>query len=160
MSIKKYTTNYLANNNLPIHVPYLITCHTHRHVLELLSKQTQVNFVMISNKDNDCFVIIYLLRYKGCVYITILPVGTSKLVRNSREFAITVFVLILVFSYHFEGFLPGNRNYFAISMNSYYACSLYSCFTVVLFNHFSNSTHKLLMIGGGVLLILGHLVKG
>ena len=48
--------------------------------------------------------------------------GTSKLVRNSREFAITVlvFVLTLIFSYHFEGILPGNRNYFAISMNSYY----------------------------------------
>ena len=55
--------------------------------------------------------------------MTILLVGTSKLVRNSRVFAITVFVVTLIFSYHFEGFLPGNRNYFAISMNSYYACS-------------------------------------
>ena len=65
----------------------------------------------------------YLLRYKGCVYITILLVGTSKLVRYTREFAITVFVLTLIFSYHFEGFLQGNQNYFAISINSYYACS-------------------------------------
>ena len=40
--------------------------------------------------------------------ITILLVGTSELVRNSRKFAITVFVLTLVISYHFEGFLPGN----------------------------------------------------
>ena len=64
--------------------------------------------------------------------------GTSKLVRNSREFAITVFVLTLIFSYHFEGFLPGNQNYFAISMNSYYACSQYSCFTVSTVTVFEN----------------------
>ena len=37
--------------------------------------------------------------------------GTSKLVHNSREFAITVLVLTLTFSYHFEGFLRGNGNY-------------------------------------------------
>ena len=64
--------------------------------------------------------LFYPLRYKGCVCITIILVGTSKLVRYSREFALTVFVLSLIFSYHFEGFLPGNRNYFAISMNSHY----------------------------------------
>ena len=51
--------------------------------------------------------LLILLRYKGCVYITILLVGTSKLVRNSREFAITVFVITLIFSYHFEGFCRG-----------------------------------------------------
>ena len=105
--LTSYTTHYFANNNLTIHVSYQITCHTHRYVLELLSKQTRVEFVMIGNKGIDCSVIAYLLCYKGCVYITILLVRTSKLVRNSREFAITVFVLTLIYSYHFEGFLQG-----------------------------------------------------
>ena len=64
----------------------------------------------------DCLVSVYLLRYKGSVYITILLVGTLKGVRNSREFAITVFDLTLIFSYHFKGNLPGIPNNFAISM--------------------------------------------
>ena len=42
-------------------------------------------------------MIVYVLRYKGCVYITIILVGTSQLVRYSREFAITVFVLTIIF---------------------------------------------------------------
>ena len=53
-------------------------------------------------------VVVYLLRYKGCVfYITILLVETSKLVRNSREFAITVFVLTLIFLIILKGFCRG-----------------------------------------------------
>ena len=93
----RISTNYFTNNNFPIHVSYLITCNSHRHVLELLSKQIWVNFVIIGNKGNGCLVIVYLLRYKGCVYISIILVGTSKLVLYSREFAITVFVLSLIF---------------------------------------------------------------
>ena len=38
-----YITNYVANNNFPLHVSYLITCNTHQYV------QIWVNFVMISN---------------------------------------------------------------------------------------------------------------
>ena len=70
-------------------------------------------------------VFVYLLHYKGCVHIRILFVGISKskLVCNSREFAITEFVLTLIFLIILRVFFAGNRNYFAISMNSYYACS-------------------------------------
>ena len=105
-----HTTNYFTNNNLPIHVSYLITCNTHQHVLaiELSSKQIWVNFVIIGNQGNDhCLVIVYLLRYKGCVYITILLVGTSKLVRYSLEFTITVFVLTPHFFLSFRRVFAG-----------------------------------------------------
>ena len=63
---------------------------------------------MIGKLGNDCFVGVYLLRYKGKVYIAILFVGTSECVRNSREFAITVFVLTLIFSYLYKGIIAGD----------------------------------------------------
>ena len=124
------TTDYFANNNLSIHFQYLITCQTHRYVLESLSKQTQVNFVMIVNQGNDCLVCFNLLRYKGCVYITLLLLRDIKMCSQKfarvkkldgectrvlssqcHEFAITVFVLTLQFSYHFKGILQGIKNY-------------------------------------------------
>ena len=103
MSTSCTTDNrYFANNNFPIHLAYLITYHIYSHIDIYLNcyqnKHCMVSFVMIANSGThyDCLVSVYLLHYKGCVYITILFVGTSKCVGNSREFAIIVFVLTLI----------------------------------------------------------------
>ena len=95
---------------------------------------------LLSRKEKLCDILwfryIHLLYYPFmCVWLTLMCLKLFVFVCisiNSIVFDLINYELwTLIFSYHFEGFLPGNRNYFAISMNSYYACSLYSCFTVL-----------------------------